>query len=543
MSKAKFYVGYDDFGNIYKVWSFIKDASLELGILPNSITSLICSKCRNKKTGLRFKSFNNEQEILHKIEPYISSLENGYQHLIEYKKQLKSCNAPRDYISPDGYPLGNWANSVRYLKKNNKLPKDFIEKMDNLGFQWIRYTASINLIIGVYKDDGNLLKIHYSREDVLRKYQITVSSFNGCIYHGNRTKCGLRFIRYEKREDVLKKIEPYKRRNPRFMPKNLPGYIYKITNNKNNFVYIGQTVKQDPKERWQQHIGDAKNGSNLAIHKAIRKIGVKNFSFEIIEKCFSGELDERERYWINYYDSFNNGYNSTIGGQDYLIGKDAIPVVYYDEITGIICGEASSYADAIKKLKLPHGASSSISQCINKERYSAYGYVWKRKISDDYPKKIEPLRITLERLRKNRLKNAVKYIKRNINKKTIKEIQFYLKDNDNYLAWTPVINHLREKEKEIWKNVLEKQSRERFNGTILLNIRNLKYKYFHTQTEAGKIFNCDSGMMITNILNGRVSQKNIYRKGYLVFTYKDFLKFETKLDLYKYVKEKAKEFE
>lgn len=543
MSKIEFYVGYDDSGNEYKIWPSLKDASLELGISPCLITRLTCSKYRNKKTGLRFKRFNNEQEILHKIEPYISPLENGYQHLIEYKKQLKNCNAPGGYISPDGYCLGTWVNSVRCLKKDNKLPKDFIEKMDNLGFQWIRYTASINLIIGAYKDDGSLLKIHYSREDILKEYQITVNSFNGCIYRRSRTKCGLRFIRYEKEEDVLKKIEPYRRKNPKFMPKNIPGYIYKITNNKNDLIYIGQTTKQDPKKRWRQHINDAKNGSNLTIHKAMRTIGIKNFSFEIIEECLSGELDEREIYWINYYDSFNNGYNSTLGGQGYFIGKSAIPVVYYDEVTGIICGEASSYNDAMKKLKLPRSAVGNISQCINKEKHSAYGYIWKRKLSDDYPKKIEPLRITLERLRKNRLKNAVKYIKRNINKKTIEEIQFYLKDNDNYLAWTPVVNYLREKEKEIWGKILEKQAKECFRGTVLLNIKNLKHKYFYTQAEAGKILNYDSGMIITYILNGRTSQKNVYRKGYLIFTYKDFLKFETKLDLYKYVKEKAKEFE
>ena len=94
------------------------------------------------------------------------------------------------------------------------------------------------------------------------------------------------------------------------------GYIYKITNKLNDKVYIGQTVKSCQK-RWTQH----KNNSNkeyfsqIVLYKAFNKYGIENFNFEEIEEVPNEELDEREKYWIEYYDSYFNGYNSTLGGR------------------------------------------------------------------------------------------------------------------------------------------------------------------------------------------------------------------------------------
>lgn len=94
------------------------------------------------------------------------------------------------------------------------------------------------------------------------------------------------------------------------------GYIYKITNTLNNKVYIGQTVKTVSK-RFTQH----KNNSNkeyfsqIVLYKAFNKYGIENFICEEIEEVPNEKLDEREKYWIEYYDSYFNGYNSTLGGR------------------------------------------------------------------------------------------------------------------------------------------------------------------------------------------------------------------------------------
>ena len=92
------------------------------------------------------------------------------------------------------------------------------------------------------------------------------------------------------------------------------GYIYKITNNINGKVYIGQTTRTI-KDRWKQHINDSKSKTNLPyFHKAINKYGPENFSIEKIIEAPQSELDELEIFYIKKYDSYNNGYNMTLGG-------------------------------------------------------------------------------------------------------------------------------------------------------------------------------------------------------------------------------------
>ena len=95
------------------------------------------------------------------------------------------------------------------------------------------------------------------------------------------------------------------------------GFIYKITNTINGKSYLGQTI-QNVKERFYQHCATkcSKAVSNMAIHRAIKKYGKSNFTVEVIEEIDSANLNDRERYWIKYYNSYNNGYNSTKGGQD-----------------------------------------------------------------------------------------------------------------------------------------------------------------------------------------------------------------------------------
>ena len=95
------------------------------------------------------------------------------------------------------------------------------------------------------------------------------------------------------------------------------GFIYKITNTINGKSYIGQTI-QNVKERFYQHCATkcSKAVSDMAIHRAIKKYGKSNFTVEVIEEIDSANLNDRERYWIKYYNSYNNGYNSTKGGQD-----------------------------------------------------------------------------------------------------------------------------------------------------------------------------------------------------------------------------------
>ena len=84
------------------------------------------------------------------------------------------------------------------------------------------------------------------------------------------------------------------------------GYIYKTTNLLNNKIYIGQKKSTTFKENYL--------GSGINIRKAIKKYGRNNFSVELLECCDSQQqLDEKERYYIQLYQSCEFGLNSNKG--------------------------------------------------------------------------------------------------------------------------------------------------------------------------------------------------------------------------------------
>lgn len=92
--------------------------------------------------------------------------------------------------------------------------------------------------------------------------------------------------------------------------------IYKITNIVNGKMYIGQSVDID--RRWKEHVYDSKNGSSI-IYRAMRKYGVDNFKFDIVQECEASELDDLEIEYIDTYNTYvhsdnSNGYNETLGG-------------------------------------------------------------------------------------------------------------------------------------------------------------------------------------------------------------------------------------
>lgn len=94
--------------------------------------------------------------------------------------------------------------------------------------------------------------------------------------------------------------------------------IYKIYNTLTGKCYIGQSINVP--RRWTEHIYHAKHFNKEKeknkLYLALNKYGLDNFEFSLIENCPSEiSLDEREIYWISYYNSFVDGYNSTKGGQ------------------------------------------------------------------------------------------------------------------------------------------------------------------------------------------------------------------------------------
>lgn len=82
-------------------------------------------------------------------------------------------------------------------------------------------------------------------------------------------------------------------------------YIYKLINSVTDKIYVGQTG--DPKDRFY-----AKNYRGKKIADAIAEIGWENFTPIMIAKTTSKEkANKLERFYIEKFDSVNNGYNST----------------------------------------------------------------------------------------------------------------------------------------------------------------------------------------------------------------------------------------
>ena len=91
--------------------------------------------------------------------------------------------------------------------------------------------------------------------------------------------------------------------------------VYKIQNKINGKIYIGKTEKTID-ERYSKHLSNARKKINRHLYDSMNHYGYENFEVSLVENCKSSvELCERERYWIQYYDSISpKGYNMTTGG-------------------------------------------------------------------------------------------------------------------------------------------------------------------------------------------------------------------------------------
>lgn len=210
------------------------------------------------------------------------------------------------------------------------------------------------------------------------------------------------------------------------------GYIYKITNRTNGKSYIGKTTKTVQK-RWKEHLGEVwkERCENRPLYRAIKKYGADSFVVETLEEVPLENLSEREVHWIEYFHTYIDGYNATVGGDgkvlyDYdLIARllregrryheitdivgccldtvafvrkkydidyvprnhyedRSIPVEQYD-LDGSYIQSFPSYAEAARWLfdngRVPHlsgGVRSHIGLVVSGKQKTAYGFIWKK---------------------------------------------------------------------------------------------------------------------------------------------------------------------
>lgn len=149
--------------------------------------------------------------------------------------------------------------------------------------------------------------------------------------------------------------------------------IYKIENKINNKIYIGKSIHIY--QRWKEHKKKAlNNNTKTYFHQALKFYGFNNFKWDIIEEVPLKKLDEREKYWINYYNSIKpNGYNLTEGGEGGCPEFLKKPVRQYD-LQGNFIAEYESIQKAGRENSInPQG----IYGCCNYHYKSSHNYQWR----------------------------------------------------------------------------------------------------------------------------------------------------------------------
>ena len=187
------------------------------------------------------------------------------------------------------------------------------------------------------------------------------------------------------------------------------GIIYLAENTVNGKRYVGQTIRKF-EERQAQHKKDSER-LDFKFYRAIRKYGWDNFNWAVIVEGVESveSLNSLEQYWIKELDTFKNGYNSTTGGEGYIVSAEtkkkisesmkgrhfseetrrklserlkganspcSKPVLQLDILTGEVIAEFAGLREAERVTGINKGHISNV--CRGK-RKSAGGYYWQYK--------------------------------------------------------------------------------------------------------------------------------------------------------------------
>jgi len=100
-------------------------------------------------------------------------------------------------------------------------------------------------------------------------------------------------------------------------------YIYLIENRVNGHKYVGQTSRS-LKVRLKLHYAESKRFTKRPLYNAFRKHGIGNFKVKILERCEIEKLNQREEYWIDFFNTYKDPkhYNCTPGGEGGEISED-----------------------------------------------------------------------------------------------------------------------------------------------------------------------------------------------------------------------------
>ena len=233
------------------------------------------------------KAYAEELARKNELEQKIHSLDiqlRDYNISLEqkYAEARDKFNDKVDALASEILPLA--AQVDEYKKRQQILTNTFLDRQK----QQEKDDYYSILLLDEDKEDIKILKdiaVRINRKDVVNKiiwtvyYQQPFNSLLNKIFQDKKKVCG----------------------------------IYRITNKTNHKIYIGQS--RDIRERMIQHVKSALEIGSIAktnLYKAMKEENIDNFTFEIIEECNLNELNDKEKYWIQFFQSNIYGYNMKI---------------------------------------------------------------------------------------------------------------------------------------------------------------------------------------------------------------------------------------
>ena len=148
-------------------------------------------------------------------------------------------------------------------------------------------------------------------------------------------------------------------------------YIYKITNDINGKIQIGKT-EFSVEKRFKEHCHDRINRKyeNRPLYQAMNKYGIEHFHIETIEE--TDNPSEREKYWIEYYGSFKNGYNATLGGDGTKYIDYDLVIATYNELHSLIdtSKKLGIHQDSVRNILISRKQKIYSRNEVLKEKYS-----------------------------------------------------------------------------------------------------------------------------------------------------------------------------
>lgn len=279
-------------------------------------------KAKSLASGIEFLIRNEENR---RIEITKSIDEQLQEYRLKAKEEQMKIENDMNFIKDYRFSKISQAATAYRQEELNKIHTDAAaaeqeikQKIDEL----IAYKLQVQSQVGELQASRDALIEAYKREEELKLeknfYQVVLTEKD------NKDIRILKTIEdsLNNKECLYKLIwsvfymTPTKEMLNRIIGKDKQSGIYKITNQLNGKVYIGQSV--DLHTRLTNHIkagiGISGTIARQLVHDALFEDGIENFTFEVVEKCPKEQLNKKEKLWIETYSSDKYGYNRTAGG-------------------------------------------------------------------------------------------------------------------------------------------------------------------------------------------------------------------------------------